>query len=137
MRTSPYEMLDRLFSTIFRSEEGVEPLLVADQVPSKSPRRLLLVRYLVAEGAGGEGGRPIFKNELTGYDYEMKLTYPTQTENLDRLQTVMEASMYASSAAFLTRALIRNLSTGQERYMKAVISEKLVSEIAVLYCYAW
>jgi uncharacterized protein YoaH (UPF0181 family) len=92
---------------------------------------------LVAEGAGGEGGRPIFKNELTGYDYEMKLTYSTQTENLDRLQTVMEAGMYASSAAFLTRALIRNLSTGQERYMKAIISGKLVSEIAVLYRYAW
>lgn len=137
MKTPAYELSQRLISIIFQSEQGIEPVLIADQASSEAPRRLFLVRYLVGEGAGGESGRPIFKNELTAYDYEMKLTYPTQTEGLDSLQGIMEAYMYASPEAILARALVRNPSTGEERYMKAVISDELVSKLASLYQYAW
>jgi len=92
---------------------------------------------VIGEGAGGESKRPIFKNELTGYDYEMKLTYPTQERHLEELQSIMELYMYAPTEAKLSRIVVRNLSTGAERPVKAIISEELVSRLVNLYEYAW
>lgn len=132
-----YELSERFHLLLFESEHGVEPILVVDQASSGSPRRLFLVRYVIGEGAGGESRRPVFKNELTGYDYEMKLTYPTQKERLKGLQSVMESYMYVPTEAVLSRVIVRNLSTGAERPMKAIISEGLVSRLVDLYEYAW
>ncbi len=64
------------FSILFQSEHGVEPILIADQISSGLPRPFFPVRYVIGGGAGGESSRPVFKNELTGYNYEMKLTHP-------------------------------------------------------------
>ena len=97
MKTLAYELSQLFFSITFQPEEDVEPLLVADHTSSGSPHRLFLVRYVVGEGTGGEGGRPIFKNELTGYDYEQQIAYPTQKKTqLDRLQSLLESFVYGS-----------------------------------------
>jgi hypothetical protein len=112
-------------------------LLIGDQVITASPRRLFLVRYVVGEGGGGESKRPIFKNELTGFDYEMKITYATQTERLEGLQQTMEVYMYASSNAKLSKVTVRNLTSSEEMQIRAIISEGLVSKLVDLYEYAW
>jgi len=70
-----------------------------------------------------ESKRPVFKNELTGYDYEMKLTYPTQRERLEKLQSIMESFMYAPTEATLWRVPVRNQSAGCRR--KAYQSDNL------------
>ena len=136
MEASVYELSNQFHTFLFRAERGVEPIMVTDQTPVKGPRRLFLVRYVLGEG-GGESKRPIFENELTGYDYELKMTYPTQKDHLDRLQPLMEAFMYASTQAMLSKGLIRNQSTAEERPIKVIISEELVAELVDLYEYAW
>ena len=73
-----FELADNFYSALSKSESGVEPILIADRVSSASHGRLFLVRYILGEGAGGESRRPVFKNELTAYDYDMQLAYPTQ-----------------------------------------------------------
>lgn len=109
-----YDLSDHFYSILFQSEHGVEPILIADQVPSGLPRRFFLVRYVTGDGAGEESNRPVFKNELTGYDYAMKLIHPTQKEHLEELQSIMESYMYVSSGAVLSRIVVRHLSTGLE-----------------------
>jgi hypothetical protein len=131
------ELSQQFYLVIFNSEQGAEPILVTDHAPSDPLQRLFLVRYTIGLGAGGESGRPIFKSELTGYDHEMKLTYPTQRERLEDLQSIMESFMYASTETILSRIKVRNLSTGNERQMKAIISEELFLRLVGLYGYAW
>ena len=137
MARSAYEVSERFNSILFRPERGIEPLLIADQYSSGSTCRLFLVRYVIGEGAGGESKRPVFKNELTGYDHESKLTYPTQEKHLEELQSIIESHMYAPTEAKLSRIVVRNLSTGAERPVKAIISEELLSRLVNLYEYAW
>ena len=137
METAIYELSNQLHTFLFHEEQGVEPIIITDQTPVKGPRRLFLVRYVVGEGGGGESKRPIFKNELTGYDYEMKMIYPTQKDHLERLQPLMEAFMYASTQAMLSKGIIRNQSTTEERPIKVIISKELVAELVDLYEYAW
>jgi hypothetical protein len=137
MVPSVCELSERFYSKLFQLEDRLEPILIADQDSSGSPRRLFVVRYVIVESAGEENARPIFKDELTGYDYEMKLTYPTQKRHLEELQSIMESRMYAPSEAALSKIVARNLSTGQERPVKAVISDGLVSKLLDLYEYAW
>lgn len=130
-----YQLSGRFHSLLFQEEQGVEPIVIANQ-PGE-PRRLFLVRYVLGEGGGGESKRPIFKNELTGYDYEMKLTYPTQMDRLERLQSTMESFMYAPTEAMLSKAVVRSQSDPAERPIKVIISEELVAKLIELYQYAW
>ena len=88
-------------------------------------------------GEGGENKRPIFKNELTGYDYEMKLTYPTQRDGLEGLQSIMESSMYGSTDSVLSRAVAQNMSSESEKIVKVIVSEALVARLVGLYNFAW
>ena len=81
---------------------GVEPILIADQVPSGLPCRFFPVWYVIGEGASGESNRPVFMNELTGYDYESRLIHPTQKEHLEEVQSIMESYMHASGGAVLS-----------------------------------
>ena len=137
MQTSIYELSNQFHTFLFREEQGVEPIMITDQTPVKGPLQLFLVRYVLGEGGGGESKRPIFKSELTGYDYELKMTYPTQKDHLERLQPLMEAFMYASTQALLSKGLIRSQSIAEERPIKVIISEELVAELVDLYEYAW
>lgn len=99
METLVYRLSDSFLRLLFTEEHGVEPLLIADRGPGNFPRRIFLVRYIIGEGGGGESKRPIFKDELTRYDYELNLTYPTQRVKLEALQSTLELSMYGSSEA--------------------------------------
>jgi len=137
MEPQTYEVSDRFHTFLFEQEQGVEPILIADQEPVGEPHRLFLVRYVLGEGGGGESKRPIFKNELTGYDYEMKLTYSTQRDHLEKLQSVMESFMYAPTEATLSKAPVRNQSVAAERPIKVIISKELVAKLIDLYEYAW
>ena len=137
MESQTYEVSNRFHILLFQQEQGVEPILIADQEPVGEPHRLFLVRYVLGEGGGGESKRPVFKNELTGYDYEMKLTYPTQREGLEKLQSTVESFMYAPTEATLSRAPVRNQSAAAERPIKVIISKELVARLIDLYEYAW
>jgi hypothetical protein len=137
METLVYRLSDSFLRLLFTEEHGVEPLLIADRGPGNSPRRIFLVRYIMGEGGGGESKRPIFKDELTGYDYELNLTYPTQRVKLEALQSALELSMYGSSEAQLSRAPAENISTKEQRPIKAVVSESVVAKLVALYWYAW
>ena len=90
------------FHILFQSEQGVESILIADQVPSGLSCRFFPVRYVIGEGAGGESNRPVFMNELTGYDYSRKLPCLPQKELLEEVQSIMESYMHASSGAVLS-----------------------------------
>lgn len=137
MGSQTYEVSDRFHTLLFQQEQGVEPILIADQEPVGEPHRLFLVRYVLGEGGGGESKRPIFKNELTGYDYEMKLTYLTQRDRLEKLQSIMESFMYAPTEATLSKASVRSQSAAAERSIKVIISKELVAKLVDLYEYAW
>jgi len=137
VETWVYRLSDNFLRLLFTEEHGVEPLLIADRGPGNSPRRIFLVRYIIGEGGGGESKRPIFKDELTGYDYELNLTYPTQRVKLEALQSTLELSMYGSSEAQLSRATAENFSTKEQRPIKAVVSESVVARLVALYGYAW
>ena len=132
-----YSMADGFHRLLFAGEEGVEPLLVADRDPRDSPQRIFLVRYVIGEGGGGESKRLIFKDELTGYDYGMRLMHPTQKAQLEALQSILEPSMYGSCEAQLSRATVENSSTKEQRPIKAIVSETLVAKLVGLYGFAW
>jgi len=131
-----YELPDTFYNLMLGHEEG-EPILVADRNSSNHPRRLFLVRYLRSELGSGETTRPIFRNELTGYDYEMRLTYPTQREHLDMLQSTMESYMYGSSETQLFSAVVQNMSTRARTSVRVIASERLFSMLVDLYEFAW
>ncbi len=84
-----------------------------------------------------EFSRPIFKDELTGYDCEMQLFYPTQTAGLDRLQTLIESHTYGSPEVPVSRILVRDLVSGNGVTVRALISNNLIHELSHLYEYAW
>jgi hypothetical protein len=132
-----YRVSENFHKHLFVDERGVEPLLIADRDPANSPQRIFLVRYVIVEGAAAEGSRAVFKDELTGYDYEMKMLYPTQKVQLEALQSTLEPSMYGSPESQLSRVTAENASTKEQRPIKAVVSETLVAKLVGLYCYAW
>ncbi len=132
-----YRVSDGFFKLLFVEEGGVEPLLVVDQNPDQTPQRIFLVRYVVGEGGGGESKRPVFKDELTGYDYETKLTYPTQRVQLDALQSSLEPSMYGSSEAEMLKAQIENAATKERRTIKVIVSQASVASLVGLYQFGW
>lgn len=132
-----YRISDSFYKRLFVDEGGVEPLLITERDPTDSPLRIFLVRYVIVEGASGENGRAMFKNELTGYDYEMKMTYPTQKVQLEALQSTLESSMYGSPETQLLRTMAQNLSTKEQRPIKVAVSETLVGKLVGLYPYAW
>ncbi len=125
------------YKLLFVEERGVEPLLVTDRDPNQTPQRIFLVRYVVGEGGGGESKRPVFKDELTGYDYETKLLYPTQRVQLDALQSSLEGSMYGSIEAEVLRTQIENVVTKERRPVKVIVSEALIARLVGLYQFAW
>ena len=137
MEPLDYCLSDGFHRLLFTEEQGVEPLLIADFTPRNSPQRIFLVRYIIGEGGGGESKRPVFKDELTGYDYEVKLTYPTQKVRLDALQYTLELSMYGSSEAQLSKVTAENIATKEQRPIKAVVSETLVAKLVGLYDFGW
>jgi len=122
---------------VFLEEPGVEPLLIVDRQPQNSPQRIFMVRYIIGEGGGEEGRRPIFKDELTGYDCESNATYHTQKVDLENLQATLEPFMYGSHEAQYCKAMLENVSTGEQRPIKAIVSEKLVARLVDLYGYGW
>ena len=132
-----YRISETFHERLFVDERGVEPLLIADRDPANSPQRIFLVRYVIVEGAGAEGSRAVFKDELTGYDYEMKMLYPTQKVQLEALQSTLEPSMYGSPESQLSRVMAENMSTKEQRPIKVVVSETLVAKLVGLYGYAW
>jgi hypothetical protein len=132
-----YRISENFHERLFVDERGVEPLLIADRDPANSPQRIFMVRYVIVEGAGAEGSRAVFKDELTGYDYEMKMLYPTQKVQLEALQSTLEPSMYGSPESQLSRVMAENTSTKEQRPIKAVVSETLVAKLVGLYGYAW
>ncbi len=135
--TPVYCVSEGFYRLLFAEERGVEPLVIADRHPDKSPQRIFLVRYVIGEGAGGENQRPIFKDELTGYDYEAKLMYPTQRVRLDALQSSLELSMYGSPEAEMARAQVENASTRKRGPVKAIVSGTLVARLVGLYRFGW
>lgn len=137
MGTAVFQVSDVFHRLLFTDERGVEPLLIADQYPREGAQRLFLVRYIVGEGGGGESKRPIFKDELTGYDYGTKETYHTQKIHLEALQSSLESSMYGSSDAQLSKVIVENISTGEQRPIKALVSESLVEKLVALYGFGW
>ncbi len=135
--TPVWSISDGFYRLLFAEERGVEPLLVADRSPDKSPQRIFLVRYVIGEGGGGESERPIFKDELTGYDYEAQLRYPSLRVQLDRLQSSLELSMYGSSEAEMVKTQIENAISKERRSIKVIVSEALVARLIGLYPFAW
>jgi len=115
-----------------KREDG-EPLLIVDQ--TSMPKRIFLVRYYI--GGDGEFSRPLYKKELTGYDCEIGLLYPTQTTRLDTLQDLVESQTYGSSETVLSRIIIRDASTGENVTLKALISDALLEKLVGLYEFAW
>ncbi len=127
------EVSSKLHSMFYSKNEDTEPLIIVDQ--ASMPRRLFLVRYYV--GGAGEFSRPLYRKELTGYDCEIGLLYPTQTTRLDTLQDLIESQTYGSSETILSRIIIRDASTGENLTLKAVISNALVEKLVGLYQFAW
>lgn len=132
-----YRISENFHRRLFVDERRVEPLLIADRDPANFPQRIFLVRYVIVEGAGAEGSRAVFKDELTGYDYEMKMLYPTQKVHLEALQSTLEPSMYGSPESHLSRVMAENMSTKVQRPIRVVVSETLVAKLVGLYGYAW
>ena len=93
-----------------------------------------MVKYLL--GAVGENTRLILRNELTGYDYEQQVIYPTQKAELDQLQSLFESFVYGSLQARLSHVDIEN-SGDQKLTVKVIMSNELVSAIIDLYQFAW
>lgn len=128
---------DRFHRRVFYSEQGVEPVIIADALPQNNPEVLFLVRYIIGEGAGGEIRRPIFRSELSGYDYIAHLDYPVQDTRLDNLQFLLEPSVYGRSNGKLARPTIQSPAPNSARPVKAIVSELLVEELMRIYDYAW
>lgn len=115
-------------------DQDSESVLIEDDELGRSPRRLFVVKYVL--GAVGENSRLIFKNELTGYDFEQQIVYPTQKAQLDQLQTALERFAYGSPETRMSRVEIEN-SKGQRATVKLIISHELVSELMGMYQFAW
>ena len=127
------EVSSKLHSMLYSKNEDAEPLLIVDQM--SMPRRLFVVWYYV--GGGGEFSRPLYKKDLTGYDCEIGLLYPTQTTRLDTLQDLVESQTYGSSETILSRIIIRDASTRGNLTLKALVSKLLVEKLVALYDFAW
>ena len=56
---------------------------------------------------------------------------------MEALQSTLEPSMYGSPETQLSRVMAENLSTKEQRPIKAIVSESLVAELVALYGYAW
>ena len=119
-----------LFYSLLANDDS-KPVLIVDDV--SSPRRVFLVKYVL--GAVGENARLIFRNELTGYDYEQQIIYPTQKEQLDYLQSLLESFAYGSFQT-LSNVEIGN-SRNQKVTIRVITSNDLVSAIIDLYKFAW
>ena len=129
MDRQKYVVSDSFYSLLANDDSN--PILIVDEL--SAPQRMFLTKYVI--GAVGENVRLIFKNELTGYDYEQQITYPTQIEQLDYLQSLLESFAYGS---FQT---LSNVEIGNSRNQKIIIrvitSNDLVSAIIGLYKFAW
>lgn len=134
MRTSQVVLeVSTKLASLVHGESETEPLLIVDQ--AYMPNRLFLVRYNI-EGSG-EFSRPLYKKELTGYDCELGLVYPTQIARLDALQDLMESQTYGSPNVVLSRITIRDAYTGENCTLKAVVSGALIEKLVGLYEFAW
>jgi hypothetical protein len=56
---------------------------------------------------------------------------------LEALQSILELSMYGSSEAQLSMVTAENMSTKEQKPIKALVSETLVTKLVALYEYAW
>jgi len=128
---------ERFLRRVFYSEQGVEPVIVSDALPEGGPMVMFLVRYIIGEGAGGEIRRPIFRNELVGYDYGAQLDYPVQDRGLENLQFLMEPYIYGTATGDRYLATIQSPAPNSSRSVKAIVSKQLVEELMRLYDYAW
>ena len=118
------------FYTLLVNDDS-HPVLIVDEL--RAPRRMFLAKYDV--GAVGEDARLMFKNELTGYDYEQQITYPTQKVQLDYLQSLLESFAYGLFQT-LSNVEIGN-SRNQKISIRVITSIDLVSAIIGLYQFAW
>lgn len=135
LETKSLLVSDEFFGRVFHNEQGVESLVVMDYPAWRRLQRLFLVKYIL--GGSGENARPILKNELTGYDFETLFMYPTQIDQLENLQSVLESTMYGQDSSELSTVMLQSRSTGAQEVAKTVISENLVSKLIALYHYAW
>ena len=129
MDRQKYVVSDSFYSLLVNDNSN--PILIVDKL--SSPLRMFLAKYAI--GAVGENTRLIFKNELTGYDYEQQITYPTQKEQLDYLQSLLESFAYGSLQT-LSNVEIGN-SKNQKVTIRVITSNDLVSSIIGLYKFAW
>jgi len=136
MESVLFQLSDHFHRFLFQSQGG-EPLLVVERAATNGPRRLFCVRYVLGQSAGGESGRPIFRNELTAYDCETKTTYPTQKTRLEELQSIMESAMYGERESQQVRVLVQDESSESNSPIKVIVSETLFMRLVSLYDYAW
>ncbi len=130
------EVSSRFFRLVRFFELGVHPLLICDAPPSVT-RRIFLVRYLIGEGFGGEASRPIFRSELTGYNYQSRRTHPTKETGLGNLQFILEAKSYGAETGTHRRITLVDSSTGDRFTVKAIISQEAVDELSTIYEYGF
>jgi hypothetical protein len=124
-----YVVLDSFYS--LPMDHDSEPIIIVDGDSHSSPRRLFVVKYVLA--SADENSRLIFKNQPTGYDYEQQIIYPIQKSQLDHLQSVMETFAYGSANKL---ARVEN-PKGEFATGRVIISNELVSEIIGTYHFAW
>lgn len=124
-----YTVSDSFYSLLANNDST--PVLIVDN--RTAPRRTFLARYVSA--AVGEGARLMFKDELTGYDYEQQVTYPTQKSRLDYLQTLLESCAFGSLET-LSNVEIGN-SKNQALNVRVIASKDLVTALIGLYQFAW
>jgi len=127
-----YTVSDLFYAQLFNQDS--EPLLIVDGEADGVPEKIFVVRYIL--GSAGENSRPIFRDELTGYDYEQQIIYPKQNVDVERLQSTIEALAYGSPKSRVARVKIGN-SKGEKATVKVIISNELVSKIINVYQYAW
>jgi len=137
MESILYQLSARFHGFLFQQGKEAEPILIIDETESSKPRRILCVRYVLAQGAGEESSRPIFNSELTAYNYQTEIMYPTQKTHLERLQAVTESFMYGQSQTLMARVMVQDESTGTRKPIKVIVSEALFSKLVGLYEYAW
>jgi len=137
MESMVFQLSARFHEFLFQREQEDEPLLVINHMSARGPGLVFCVRFTLGDGAGGENCRPIFRNELTAYDYDNKIMYPTQRARLEKLQTVMESAMYGQPGSLQAKVMVEDESVGTKIPAKAVISEELFSKLVDLYGYAW
>lgn len=97
-----YVVLDSFYSLLM--DHNLEPIIIVGGESHSSPRRLFVVKYVLA--SAGQNSRLVFRNELTGYDYEQQIVYRTQKTQLDHLQSVLETYAYGSANPQLARVEI-------------------------------